>query len=117
MTAPLPWLAPYRDTPFDGEVLVPGSKSLTNRVLILAALADGPSVLTRPLGSRDTTLMLGALTTLGATIERDGVTWTITPSAWDRSEPSRHRLRPRRHRHALRPAARGPRRGTGDVRR
>ncbi|MDX6233409.1 MAG: hypothetical protein QOH68_2428, partial [Nocardioidaceae bacterium] len=26
MTAPLPWLAPYRDTPFDGEVLVPGSK-------------------------------------------------------------------------------------------
>lgn len=87
MTAPLPWLAPYRDTPFVGEVLVPGSKSLTNRVLILAALADGPSVLTRPLGSRDTTLMLGALTVLGATIERDGVTWTITPSPWDRVEP------------------------------
>jgi 3-phosphoshikimate 1-carboxyvinyltransferase len=88
MTAPLPWLAPYRDTPFDGCVLVPGSKSLTNRVLILAALADGPSVITRPLGSRDTTLMLGALTTLGASIERDGMTWTITPSAWDRTEPA-----------------------------
>lgn len=85
MTAPLPWLAPSRTTPFVGEVLVPGSKSLTNRVLILAALADGPSVITRPLGSRDTTLMLGALTTLGATIERDGITWTITPSAWDLS--------------------------------
>ena len=32
--------------------------------------------------------MLGALTTLGATIERDGVTWTITPSSWDRTEPA-----------------------------
>jgi 3-phosphoshikimate 1-carboxyvinyltransferase len=89
MTAPLPWLAPHRDTPFVGEVLVPGSKSLTNRLLILAALGDGPSVLTRPLGSRDTTLMLGALTTLGATIDRAGMEWTITPSAWDRTEPAR----------------------------
>ncbi|MEJ7635211.1 3-phosphoshikimate 1-carboxyvinyltransferase [Aeromicrobium sp.] len=86
MTAPLPWLAPFRDSPFEGQVLVPGSKSLTNRVLILAALADGPSVLTRPLGSRDTNLMLAALTALGATIERDGTTWTVTPSAWDRTE-------------------------------
>jgi len=81
MTAPLPWLAPYRDAPFVGEVLVPGSKSLTNRVLILAALGDGPSVLTRPLGSRDTNLMAAALTALGATIERDGMTWTVTPPA------------------------------------
>jgi len=79
MTAPLPWLAPHRDSPFVGEVLVPGSKSLTNRVLILAALGDGPSVLTRPLASRDTHLMAAALTALGATIERDGVTWTVTP--------------------------------------
>ncbi|MBC7629929.1 3-phosphoshikimate 1-carboxyvinyltransferase [Aeromicrobium sp.] len=83
MNAPLPWPAPHRDTPFVGAVLVPGSKSLTNRVLILAALADGPSVLTRPLGSRDTTLMVGALTALGATIERDGITWTVKPSRWD----------------------------------
>ena len=82
MTAPLPWLAPYRDTPLDGDLLIPGSKSLTNRVLILSALADGPSVLTRPLGSRDTTLMIGALTALGATIDRDGITWTVTPSRW-----------------------------------
>ena len=67
MTAPRPWLAPPRHTPFVGEVLVPGSKSLTNRVLILAALGDGPSVLTRPLASRDTQLMAAALTALGAT--------------------------------------------------
>lgn len=87
MTAPLPWLAPHRRTPFVGEVLVPGSKSLTNRVLILASLGDGPSVLTRPLGSRDTQLMAAALTTLGATIERDGMTWTVTPPTDERTEP------------------------------
>jgi 3-phosphoshikimate 1-carboxyvinyltransferase len=86
MNAPLPWLAPYRDTPFDGEVLVPGSKSLTNRILILAALGDGPSTLTRPLASRDTTLMLDALTALGATVVRNGMTWTVTPSPLDETE-------------------------------
>lgn len=85
---PLPWLAPYRDTPFVGEILVPGSKSLTNRTLILAALGDGPSVITRPLGSRDTNLMAAALTALGATIERDGMTWTVTPPATTSTEPA-----------------------------
>ena len=79
MNAPLPWLAPTRDSPVDAQVLVPGSKSLTNRALVLAALADGPSTLTRPLGSRDTQLMAAALTSLGAQVERDGVTWTVTP--------------------------------------
>lgn len=87
MTAPLPWLAPYRDTPFTGEVLVPGSKSLTNRTLILAALGDGPSTIARPLGSRDTQLMSAALTALGATIERDGMTWTVTPPASPGTDP------------------------------
>lgn len=87
MTAPLPWLAPYRDTPFVGEVLVPGSKSLTNRTLILAALGDGPSVVTRPLGSRDTQLMSAALTALGSRIERDGMTWTVTPPVTSSVEP------------------------------
>jgi 3-phosphoshikimate 1-carboxyvinyltransferase len=79
MNAPLPWLAPTRDTPVDAQVLVPGSKSLTNRALVLAALADGPSTLTRPLGSRDTQLMAAALTSLGAQVEKDGMTWRVTP--------------------------------------
>ncbi|MFI5425490.1 3-phosphoshikimate 1-carboxyvinyltransferase [Aeromicrobium sp. UC242_57] len=87
MTAPLPWLAPYRDTPFTGDVLVPGSKSLTNRTLILAALGDAPSVLTRPLGSRDTQLMAAALTALGATIDRDAMTWTVTPPTTSGTAP------------------------------
>jgi 3-phosphoshikimate 1-carboxyvinyltransferase len=88
MNAPLPWLAPYRDAPLDGDLLIPGSKSLTNRVLILSALAEGPSVLKRPLASRDTNLMIGALTALGATVERNGIEWTVTPSAWSGLEPA-----------------------------
>lgn len=87
MIAPLPWPAPYRDTPIAGDLLIPGSKSLTNRVLILSALAEGPSRLTRPLGSRDTTLMISALTALGATVERNGMEWTITPSAFAGDQP------------------------------
>jgi 3-phosphoshikimate 1-carboxyvinyltransferase len=79
MTDPQPWPAPHRSSPFVGEALVPGSKSLTNRVLILAALGDGPSTITSPLSSRDTELMAAALTALGATIERDGATWTVSP--------------------------------------
>ncbi|MET0951958.1 MAG: 3-phosphoshikimate 1-carboxyvinyltransferase, partial [Aeromicrobium sp.] len=66
----------------------PGSKSLTNRGLILASLGDGPSVITRPLASRDTNLMAAALTTLGATIQRDGMTWTVTPPKTVSTEPA-----------------------------
>ncbi len=76
---PLPWLAPYREDPVNATILVPGSKSITNRALLLAAIGDRPSVLSRPLGSRDTQLMIAALTALGATVARDGVEWTVSP--------------------------------------
>lgn len=62
------WPAPYADRPVDATVTVPGSKSLTNRYLVLAALADGPSRLRAPLHSRDSALMIQALRQLGATI-------------------------------------------------
>jgi 3-phosphoshikimate 1-carboxyvinyltransferase len=58
---------------------VPASKSLTNRLLVLAALADSPSLLRRPLVARDTSLMADALEALGATIVRSDQAWTITP--------------------------------------
>ena len=48
---------------------MPGSKSLTNRALVLAALADGPSVITGALRARDTVLMGGAVAALGASLE------------------------------------------------
>jgi 3-phosphoshikimate 1-carboxyvinyltransferase len=69
-TAPAPtWEAPLAGAPLDATVEVPGSKSLTNRLLVLAALADGPGTLRGALRSRDADLMIRALRTLGATIE------------------------------------------------
>src|SRR6476660_2837245 len=62
------WPAPCAARPVDATVTVPGSKSLTNRYLVLAALADGPSRLRAPLHSRDSALMIEALRQLGATV-------------------------------------------------
>lgn len=62
------WPAPFAERPVDATVRVPGSKSLTNRYLVLAALADGPSRLRAPLHSRDSALMIAALRQLGADI-------------------------------------------------
>jgi 3-phosphoshikimate 1-carboxyvinyltransferase len=67
-SGPAPWAAPTATGPLAARLSLPGSKSLTNRELVLAALADGPSVLRRPLRSRDTALMAGALRALGAGI-------------------------------------------------
>lgn len=71
------WNAPVAGTPVDAVVPVPGSKSLTNRALVLAALADAPARLSGTLRSRDTDLMIGALTALGTRIE--GPTGPPTP--------------------------------------
>jgi 3-phosphoshikimate 1-carboxyvinyltransferase len=60
-------------------VSIPGSKSLTNRMLVLAALAAGSSTITRPLRARDTLLMADALRTLGVTVDDDGEDWHVTP--------------------------------------
>ena len=79
------WPAPTAAAPVDSVVTLPGSKSLTNRYLVLAALADDTSRLRRPLRSRDTLLMAQALRALGATITdvpvTDGVDadWIIEP--------------------------------------
>ncbi len=60
------WPAPYAAEPVVGAVTVPGSKSMTNRALLCAALAPGKSRVIRPLLSRDSTLMATGLATLGA---------------------------------------------------
>ena len=65
-------------------VTLPGSKSLTNRALLLAALADGPSVVRRALRSRDTLLMAAALTGLGSAVDTAGDDWAVTPGPFDR---------------------------------
>ena len=73
------WTTPHRTAPVDAVVALPGSKSITARALILAALADGPSRLVRPLRARDTDLMAGGLRALGVGIEEDGADWVVTP--------------------------------------
>ena len=63
------WAAPTHDSPVEAVVAVPGSKSASNRALILAALADGPSRITGLLDARDTQLMCAGLRLLGIEIE------------------------------------------------
>ncbi|GAA4265135.1 3-phosphoshikimate 1-carboxyvinyltransferase [Frondihabitans peucedani] len=62
------WVAPTAAAPVSAELSLPGSKSLTNRELVLSALATGPSILRLPLHSRDSALMVEALRSLGTTI-------------------------------------------------
>jgi 3-phosphoshikimate 1-carboxyvinyltransferase len=78
--APDLWSAPRAAVPVDATVRLPGSKSLTNRALVLAALSDGPSVVRQALRSRDTELMAAALTTLGASVDTTGDDWRVTPA-------------------------------------
>jgi len=84
---PVPWRAPTADEPLAAELAIPGSKSLTSRELVLAALADGPGRVTAPLHSQDSERMVAALRTLGAAIEPTpgdgpfGDDWIVTPPA------------------------------------
>ena len=81
------WQAPSTTTAVHAEVDVPGSKSQTNRALVLAALATrgGTSTVDGALRSRDTDLMIGALRTLGVVIDGEGtelsVSGAISPAA------------------------------------
>ncbi len=79
------WPAPFRgDKKVSARVVIPGSKSVTNRALILAAQAKSPSILKRPLISRDTELMVAGLRAMGVGIKDvqvDGdLAWEITPA-------------------------------------
>ena len=73
-----PWPAPRAAGPVHAHVPIPGSKSQTNRALVLAALADGTSRIEAPLRARDTMLMVNALRALGISVD-DGEVWTVTP--------------------------------------
>ena len=73
------WAAPEASAPITATIAIPGSKSETNRALILAALASGPSVITGGLEARDTQLMRDALRTLGVQILEKGDRWEVSP--------------------------------------
>ena len=81
-----PWTAPVATGPLNAVVSLPGSKSLTNRELALSALANEPTLLTAPLASRDSALMIQALRLLGTKIdELPNGDLKVTPAAFDRS--------------------------------
>jgi 3-phosphoshikimate 1-carboxyvinyltransferase len=73
------WQAPEATAPVRAVVALPGSKSETNRALVLAALAGSPSVIRRPLLARDTALMIGALRALGCEIDEQPDALAVTP--------------------------------------
>ena len=83
------WSAPFRGgltsvgEPINAKISIPGSKSATNRALILAAIAKSPSRLRKPLSSRDADLMVKGLQSLGCKIEEiktaQGFDYQITP--------------------------------------
>jgi 3-phosphoshikimate 1-carboxyvinyltransferase len=71
------WSAPFAPGPVHGVVAVPGSKSVTNRALLLAALSGGPASVNGAPASRDTALMVGALRALGVPVETHGERITV----------------------------------------
>jgi 3-phosphoshikimate 1-carboxyvinyltransferase len=88
MTNNANWPSIYRGAlPVQLNVVIPGSKSVTNRALILAAQANSPSILRRPLISRDSQLMVAGIKSLGIGIEEslttlnreEELSWKVTP--------------------------------------
>lgn len=74
-----PWPAPSATGPVRATVAVPGSKSITNRALLLAALSERGGTLTGALRSRDSRLMIDALRTLGVAIADEGDQVVVAP--------------------------------------
>ncbi len=73
------WAAPSTQNQLAATIGLPGSKSLTNRELVLSALASKPTTLRGLLISRDSSLMIEALKDLGTEIEVSGTTAVVTP--------------------------------------
>ncbi|MCY1140618.1 3-phosphoshikimate 1-carboxyvinyltransferase [Actinoplanes sp. Pm04-4] len=77
---PRPWSAPPASGPVSASVRLPGSKSMTARALVLAALASGSSVIERPLRARDTELMAAGLRAIGVGVDTGAdERWVIEP--------------------------------------
>ena len=74
-----PWPAPTASGPITGTVSVPGSKSVTNRALLLAALSGGDASVAGAPATRDTALMVGALRALGVPVAVDGERVAFSP--------------------------------------
>src|SRR5215471_2901066 len=76
---PADWTAPRAPGPVRALVRLPGSKSMTNRALVLAALSGAPADIVGPLVARDTQLMAAALRTLGWRVDESADVWHVEP--------------------------------------
>ncbi|HYJ77410.1 MAG TPA: 3-phosphoshikimate 1-carboxyvinyltransferase [Actinomycetes bacterium] len=77
---PTLWPAPVAAGPVTATVVLPGSKSQTNRALVLAALSREPTELVGALRSRDTDLMVAGLRSMGTAIDTAGDDWSVRPA-------------------------------------
>jgi 3-phosphoshikimate 1-carboxyvinyltransferase len=77
------WRTPAAQGPVHARLRLPGSKSITNRALMLAALSDSPSVVRGPLRARDTSLAVAALRVLGCSISESGTDLAVSPPSHD----------------------------------
>jgi len=76
----VPWTAPTAHGPVSAIVRLPGSKSMTARAMVLAAVSTGPSTLIYPLRARDTELMAGGLRAMGTHVSTvDDARWLGRP--------------------------------------
>ena len=75
------WTAPAAHGPVSARLRLPGSKSITNRALVLAALSASPSVVRGPLKARDTTLAAAALRVMGFAVEESGTDLAVSPAS------------------------------------
>jgi 3-phosphoshikimate 1-carboxyvinyltransferase len=73
------WLVPRAPGPVRAHVRLPGSKSMTNRALVLAALSAARTEIVGPLVARDTRLMAAALRSLGWRIDESAASWFVEP--------------------------------------
>jgi 3-phosphoshikimate 1-carboxyvinyltransferase len=80
-STPQCWSAPRAASPVIATVSIPGSKSITNRALLIAALAEGPGRIIAPLRARDTELMASGLRSLGVGVFDAGPDWLVVPGA------------------------------------
>ena len=82
------WRAPAAHGPVRATLRLPGSKSITNRALILAALSDSPSVVRGVLKARDASLAVAALRVLGSAVQEHGTDVGVHPGSPARARRS-----------------------------
>jgi 3-phosphoshikimate 1-carboxyvinyltransferase len=75
------WHAPAAQGPVSAVLRLPGSKSITNRALVLAALSDADSLVRNPLQARDSQLAIAALRVLGCSIDEYGTAVGVSPGS------------------------------------